>query len=92
MTIVMTFDAMIAKMESICDRLEAALQRTDEQRENKRPSPYAALREKYPNAGKPWSKQDDEELRRLFSGGNSIDDLALTFARTPKASACILNG
>ncbi len=78
----MTLDATIAKMESICDRLEAALAELAEVPE-KRPGPYAALREKYPNAGKPWSAQDDEELRRLFGSGNSIDDLALTFARTP---------
>jgi hypothetical protein len=78
----MTVDATIAKMESICDRLEAALEQYAQQRV-KRPSPYAAAREKYPNAGKPWSTQDDEELRRLFASGNSIDDLALTFARTP---------
>lgn len=78
----MTIDATVAKMESLCDRLEAALSQLAQPRE-KRPGPYAALREKYPNAGKAWSTHDDEELRRLFTGGNSIDDLALTFARTP---------
>lgn len=79
----MTLDATIAKMESICDRLEYALAELSKAPE-KRPSPYAAVREKYPNAGKPWSAQDDEELRRLYGERNSIDDLALTFARTPK--------
>lgn len=79
----MTMDATIAKMESICDRLEAALADLAKA-PPKRVNPYAAVREKYPNAGKPWSTQDDEELRRLFGSGNSIDDLALTFARTPK--------
>jgi hypothetical protein len=74
----MTIDATIAKMESICDRLETALAELAKPR-----NPYAAAREKYPNTGKPWSTQDDEELRRLFGSGNSIDDLALTFARTP---------
>jgi len=39
-------------------------------------SPYARLRETYPNAGKPWKRSDDEELRRLFAAGNSIDDKA----------------
>lgn len=80
----MTIDATIAKMESLCDRLEAALT-VFSQTPVKRPSPYAAAREKYPNAGKPWKAQDDQELRRLFESGNSLDDLALTFARTPKA-------
>lgn len=78
----MTIDATVAKMESLCDRLERALAQLTEPRE-KRPGPYAAVREKYPNAGKPWSAQDDEELRRLFASGNSIADLALTFSRTP---------
>lgn len=44
--------------------------------------PYARLRETYPNAGKPWKRTDDEEMRRLFEAGNSIDDLALLFGRT----------
>lgn len=79
----MTIDVTIAKMESLCDRLEAALAQLSIVRE-KRAGPYAAVREKYPNAGKPWSAQDDDELSRLFNSGNSIDDLALTFARTPK--------
>jgi hypothetical protein len=79
----MTIDATIAKMESICDRLETALAEFSKAPE-KRASPYAAVREKYPNAGKPWSAQDDEELRRLYGSGNSIEDLAMTFARTPK--------
>jgi hypothetical protein len=79
----MTIDATIAKMESICDRLEIALAELSKPPE-KRPSPYAALREKYPNAGKPWSAQDDEELRRLYGRGNSIEDLAMPFARPPK--------
>ena len=47
-------------------------------------NPYARLRETYPNAGKPWKRSDDEELRRLFAAGNSIDDLMLLFGRTHK--------
>lgn len=45
-------------------------------------NPYARLRETHPNAGKPWSAKDDEELRRLFAAGNSVEDLAPLFART----------
>lgn len=45
-------------------------------------NPYARLRETYPNAGKPWKREQDEELRRLFEAGNSIDDLMLFFGRT----------
>ena len=80
----MTIDSTVTKMESLCDRLEAALVLLS-QAPQKRPSPYAAVREKYPNAGKPWKEQDDEELRRLFESGSSVDDLALALARTPKA-------
>jgi hypothetical protein len=45
-------------------------------------NPYARLRETYPNAGKPWKRTEDEELRRLFAAGNSIEDLMLLFGRT----------
>lgn len=47
-----------------------------------RQNPYARLRETYPNAGKPWKRTEDEELRRLFAAGNSIEDLMLLFGRT----------
>lgn len=46
-------------------------------------NPYTHLREQYANAGKPWSAQEDEELRRLFEAGNHVDQLAPLFARTP---------
>ena len=32
-------------------------------------NPYARLRETYPNAGKPWKRTDDDELRKLFEAG-----------------------
>jgi hypothetical protein len=47
-----------------------------------RTNPYAHMRETYPNAGKPWKRTDDEEMRRLFEAGNSIDDLMLLFGRS----------
>ncbi len=61
-----------------------ALQLTSRVAANFQPghNPYARLRETYPNAGKPWKRTDDEELRRLFTAGNSIDDLMLLFGRT----------
>lgn len=48
-------------------------------------NPYARMREEHPNAGKPWSAKDDEELRRLYGSGNAIADLAPLFARTPNS-------
>lgn len=78
----MNIDETLAKADALCSRLEellAELQRVPE----KRPNPYAKLRETHPNAGKPWSGSDDEELRRLFGAGNAVEDLALLFGRTP---------
>lgn len=78
----MNMDEALAKIDSLCGRIEdvlAELQRAA----RKRPNPYAKLRETHPNAGKPWSGSDDEELRRLFSSGNAVEDLALLFGRTP---------
>lgn len=77
----MNIDETIVKLDSICSRLEdltAELERSAE----KPAHPYAKTREKHPNAGKAWSGDDDEELRRLFTSGNAIDDLALLFGRT----------
>ncbi|HET9393070.1 MAG TPA: hypothetical protein VFO29_06105 [Candidatus Rubrimentiphilum sp.] len=47
-------------------------------------NPYDALRATYPNVGRPWKKTDDEELRRLFAAGNSVEDIMLLFGRTQK--------
>jgi hypothetical protein len=78
----MNIDETIVRLDSICSRLEDAL--AELQRSAERPAhPYAKVREKHPNAGKAWSDADDEELRRLFSSGNAIDDLSLLFGRTP---------
>lgn len=77
----MHIDEVIVKLDSLCTRIEdllAELQRAGE----KRQGPYAKLRETYPNAGKAWSGADDEELRRLFEAGNTVEDLALLFGRT----------
>lgn len=34
------------------------------------------------NAGKPWTKEDDEELCRRFDNGSSIKELSHAFKRT----------
>jgi hypothetical protein len=72
---------VLAKLDALCSRLDdllAELQRVVE----KRPSPYAKLRETYPNAGKPWSAADDDELRLLYREGKPVEALALHFGRT----------
>ena len=37
------------------------------------------------NAGKPWSKEDDEELCRRFDNGNTVKELSHAFKRTQGA-------
>lgn len=46
-------------------------------------NPYEKVRETYANAGKSWSKVDDQEMSKLFLAGNTVEDLALIFGRTP---------
>lgn len=42
---------------------------------------FQKIREKHPNAYRPWSKEDDDELRKLFSSGTSIAGLTEKFGR-----------
>ncbi|MBI3888423.1 AAA family ATPase [Candidatus Nomurabacteria bacterium] len=46
-----------------------------------RPNAFAEIREKHPNAYRPWSKEQDEELGKLFKEGQKIKDLMETFGR-----------
>jgi len=43
---------------------------------------YDQVRKRHPNTGKPWSHEADDELRKLFESGNSIEDLSIYFQRT----------
>lgn len=43
------------------------------------------LREKYPNLGRPWSKEDDAELTRMFGAKKKNSDIATHFGRKPSA-------
>ena len=79
----MELDATIAKVHALCSRVEDLLALM-ERAAVKKSGPYEKLRETHPNAGKAWSAADDEELRRLFTAGNAVEDLALLFGRTPK--------
>jgi len=44
-------------------------------------APFAEIRAKHPNAYRPWNKEQDEELTKLFSDGISIPDLTKKFGR-----------
>ena len=78
----MELDATLVKLECLCTRMEDLLAEIG-QLAVKKPSPYAKVRETHPNAGKAWSDADDEELKRLFTAGTTLEDLALLFGRTP---------
>lgn len=45
--------------------------------------PYAAIRAKFPNAGRAWRSEDDEQLRRLYRSGNAVGELSTALGRTP---------
>ncbi|MFA6177822.1 MAG: PIF1 family DEAD/DEAH box helicase [Candidatus Paceibacterota bacterium] len=42
---------------------------------------FSEIREKHPNAYRPWSKEQDEELKKLFTSGAKIIDLMKSFGR-----------
>lgn len=46
---------------------------------------YMGLRERYPNAYRPWSNTDDDRLRELFNEGHKTAAMATRFGRQPGA-------
>src|SRR3989339_310784 len=42
---------------------------------------FSEIREKHPNAYRPWTTEQDEELAKLFSSGISVADLTKKFGR-----------
>ncbi len=47
--------------------------------------PRAALREKYPNMGKPWKQEDDDTLKAMFTQDVKQGEIAKHFGRKPSA-------
>ncbi len=45
----------------------------------------AAIREKHPNVGRPWTKDDDAKLTEMFTENISHASIAKTFGRKPTA-------
>lgn len=45
----------------------------------------AAIREKFPNAGRPWTKEDDEKLTKLFEAETLMKEIAKEFGRKSSA-------
>jgi hypothetical protein len=50
----------------------------------------ARLREKYPNAGRAWTQEDDEALKELFARDVPRKEIAKQFGRKPSAIAARL--
>ena len=46
-----------------------------------RPNAFDQIRQIYPNAYRPWDKEQDEELKKLFISGSKIIDLMKSFGR-----------
>lgn len=44
-------------------------------------SPIQKMRAKYPNAYKPWSREDDDKLTELFNNSAGVSELVKTFGR-----------
>src|SRR5579871_1511490 len=77
----MNVEELGSKVDSLCTRIDDLLTEL-RQRAGKRPSPYAKLRETYPNAGKPWSATDDDALQNLCGQGKPVEDLSSHLGRT----------
>jgi hypothetical protein len=45
---------------------------------------------RYANLGKPWQREDEEALAKLFDSARSVDEMARTFQRTRGAIAARL--
>lgn len=45
------------------------------------PQAFSEIRKKHPNAYRPWSKEQDKELKNLFTSGVKVPDLMKTFGR-----------
>ena len=50
-------------------------------KKEKKKDGFSEIREKHPNAYRPWSKNQDEELKRLFTSGIGVSDLMKSFGR-----------
>ena len=51
---------------------------------------FFELKEQYPNAGKPWSKEENQWMMAAWRKGASVEEMAAELGRTPKAICCRL--
>lgn len=50
-----------------------------------RPNGYESIRQLHPNSHRPWTQQDDDQLKDGFARGLSAVDMAPQFQRKPSA-------
>ena len=50
-------------------------------KKEKKKDGFSEIREKHPNAYRPWSKEQDEELKKSFISGIGVSDLMKSFGR-----------
>lgn len=86
-----------SSMDDICDLLQRRYRGVKKQLiamglfEEAQPSGYLpALKEQYPNAGKPWSKEENQWMMAAWRKGASVEEMAAELGRTPKAICCRL--
>lgn len=54
---------------------------TGQDRDQLKGSKLAKIREKFPNANRPWTKDDDEKLTEMFTSETSHSKIAKEFGR-----------
>ena len=74
--------------ERFAPLVELAKQRKDEPEEKKKGDgnwheKIAKMRETHPNAFKPWTAEDDDRLKLLFTDGKPLEELVREFGRHP---------
>jgi ATP-dependent DNA helicase PIF1 len=89
----LAIDSSLREQSQLDAKRFSHLQKNADERAKKPPAPakkdwstkLKTMRQKYPNAYKPWSEKDDKELLQLFSKKQSVDVEKLTkkFGRHP---------
>ena len=64
---------------------ESGAEHTTVQARSTAKSTFDELRAKYPNIGRPWSKEDDATLAKMFEEKIANKDIAKHFGRKPSA-------
>lgn len=86
-----TAETLVHRTQAEQETDERAFIRAYGRKEEKQPPAHAdragfeIVRKQHPNAYRPWLPDDDADLKKLFSRGTSVKDLAARFDRQPSA-------